>query len=211
VIELAGVSAEAGGRVILRAPDWRHEAGAALLIGPSGSGKTTLLNVIAGLLTPTRGSVRVWGQDLFALSPAKRDQFRGKSIGFVFQTLRLVRALSVEGNLALALRLARAPQDKRAIQDALQRLNIAHLAKAHPHTLSVGESQRAAIARALVTRPKLVLADEPTSALDDENAISAIDLLLHAAQDFGASLIVATHDQRIKTRVPHHLILQRPS
>lgn len=207
MIDIEGLAVEAGGRVILQAPAWRVASGAALVMGPSGSGKTTLLHVLAGLTTPTRGRVQVLGQDLFAMTPAHRDRFRGRHMAIVFQTARLVRALSVAGNLALALKLAGKPRDDAAIMAALQRLNIAHVARARPHTLSIGEAQRAGIARALVARPKLILADEPTSALDDGNAHSAIDMLMAAAADFGAGLIVASHDSRISHRVSAHLHL----
>jgi putative ABC transport system ATP-binding protein len=211
LIEIEGLAVEARGRAILQAPAWRVPQGAALIMGPSGAGKTTLLHVLAGLQTPTRGRVCVLGQDMFALAPARRDHFRARNIAIVFQTARLVRALSVGANVALALKLAGKAPDKNVIVAALQRLNIAHLANARAHTLSVGEAQRAAIARALAPQPKLILADEPTSALDDANALGAIDLLLEAAVQFGAGLIVASHDNRITHRVSAHLHLAPPT
>jgi putative ABC transport system ATP-binding protein len=140
------------------------------LLGPSGSGKTTLLHCIGGLIRPDAGRVTVAGRDLAGFSGGALDIFRGQTIGIVFQTLRLVRALTVAQNLELALHLARRKPDPRRIADTLARLGVDHLAGARPNRLSVGEQQRAAIARAVVAAPRLILADEPTSALDDDNA-----------------------------------------
>ncbi|MDX2238049.1 MAG: ATP-binding cassette domain-containing protein [Hyphomonadaceae bacterium] len=182
----------------LQPPDWSLPAGAtALLVGPSGSGKSTLLNVAAGLLAPAAGRVLVDGVDIAALKPAARDRFRGARIGVVFQSLRLVQALSVADNLALALALAGRKPDPARIRDTLARLGLAALARRRPRALSIGEMQRAAIARAVIARPTLILADEPTSALDDANAEAAFALLRAEAQACGASLLIATHDARL--------------
>jgi putative ABC transport system ATP-binding protein len=208
MIEIEHLDVRAGGRTLLSLPHWRLDAGGhALLLGPSGSGKTTLINAIAGLTRPAAGQVRVAGQDVATMGPAALDRFRGRTMGLVFQTLRLVKVLSVEDNLALAQRLAGATPDRARIAETLERLGLAHLAKANPRRLSVGEMQRAAIARAVAARPKLILADEPTSALDDHNAQAALDLLIGEAQALGASLIIATHDARVKARLPHQLAL----
>jgi putative ABC transport system ATP-binding protein len=210
MIDLENLQVEAGGRTILRAPNWRLDAGSeALVLGPSGAGKTTLLNVISGILRPTQGRATVLGQDLYAMNEGARDRFRGGKIGIVFQTIRLVRSLSVAENLALALRLSGKTSTGGAILEALARVGIDHLAKAMPARLSVGESQRAAIARALVTRPRLILADEPTSALDDENATRVLGLLQSGARDFGAGLVIVTHDQRLKSAIANQLVLER--
>jgi putative ABC transport system ATP-binding protein len=210
MIEISYLRVEAGGRTILDLPEWRLEAGAAgLLLGPSGSGKTTLLNVLAGLIRPSAGSVKIDGQDIAAQSGAKLDKFRGARIGVVFQTLRLIRALSVRDNLALAMRLSGAKPDAARIAQTLERLGIGALASAKPARLSVGEGQRAAIARAVVSQPALLLADEPTSALDDANAEAAIGLLLEEAAACGATLVIATHDQRVKDRFAQKLVLEK--
>ena len=207
-ITISGLVVAAGGREILRLDSFHAAPGEAMaLVGPSGSGKTTLLNVIGGLLRPTAGSVLVDGRDVGAMPAAELDRFRGATFGIVFQTLRLVRALSVQDNLALAMRLSGRGVDKAAIAATLDRLGVGHLAKARPQRLSVGEAQRAAIARAVVTRPRVLLADEPTSALDDANAFAAVDLFQAEASACGATLIVATHDQRIKARFPRRLEL----
>jgi putative ABC transport system ATP-binding protein len=202
------VSARRGDRIVLELPAWSLAEGqAALVLGASGSGKTTLINLAAGLLTPTTGRVHVAGQDLAALSESRRDRFRGARIGIVFQTLRLLRALTVRQNLALAQRLAGRPHDAAWINAALERLGLSSLGDARPHRLSTGEQQRAAIARAAAGQPILILADEPTSALDDANASAALALLREEAQRCGAALLIATHDQRLKDALPVALTL----
>lgn len=211
LIQIENLRIEAGGRTILALPDWRLAAGeAALLLGPSGSGKTTLLHAVAGLIRPSAGVVTVDGQDVAALQAGAADRFRGRTIGFVFQTLRLVRALTVEQNLALALNLAGKPADRGRIAATLDRLGVASLSAAKPARLSVGEAQRCAIARAVVTQPRLILADEPTSALDDANAEKAFALLQDEAAACGAGLVIATHDSRLKARLPNRVELAAP-
>lgn len=209
MIAIEGLEIERDGRRILSLPEWRLDPGAhAALVGPSGSGKTTLLNAIGGLTRPTRGRVTIDGRDLAAMGEAERDRYRGAHIGIVFQTLRLVRALTVSQNLALALHLARRKPDPKRIADTLERLGIARHAHSRPQRLSVGEMQRAAIARAVAPGPRLILADEPTSALDDANAAAAIALLKSEAEAVGASLIVATHDRRISAAFSRTLTLE---
>ena len=208
IIDVSGLVVRAGGRTIAAVAEWRVAKGqAVLLLGPSGSGKTTLMHAISGLIRPTEGTISVAGLALAGMRPAALDRFRGQHFGIVFQTLRLVRALSVEQNLALALALAGKPKDPARIQAVLERLSLGGLAKAKPQRLSVGEGQRAAIARAVVTQPSVILADEPTSALDDGNAQRALELLLSEAQGCGAALVIATHDRRLKDRISDRLEL----
>ena len=196
LLEIHNLGFSRGGRPILSGFDMRMEAGEhLLLLGASGSGKTSLLNLVAGLLTPDEGSIRIAGTDM-PRQPAARDALRRRHIGIIFQTLRLVSALSLRGNLQLAARLAGRPADD--IPALLDRLGIAHRADALPRQLSHGEAQRAAIARALIARPALLLADEPTSALDDGNAREAARLLLDMAESHGSTLLIATHDSRLK-------------
>jgi putative ABC transport system ATP-binding protein len=195
-------------KAVLDIPSWRLAEGQhSLLLGPSGSGKTTLLNVIAGLMTPKSGSVAVAGQPLGALSGAALDRFRGRNIGFVFQSLHLVKALSVVGNLRLARYLAGLAPDEARIGRALAALGIGDKADQSPRSLSQGEAQRVAIARAVVNAPKLILADEPTSALDDRSCNQVLELLLEQADDCGATLLIATHDARLRDRFPNRLDL----
>jgi ABC-type lipoprotein export system ATPase subunit len=174
-----------------------------LLLGPSGSGKTTLLNVLSGLALPLSGKVNIDGISISTLSHAQRDKFRSQKIGLVMQRLHLISALNVENNLLLTQRLAGLPRDAKRIKEVLAVLQIQNKARKFPRSLSQGEAQRVAIARAVLNRPKLVLADEPTSALDDANCDIAIDLLFAQAREQGATLIVATHDTRIKSHFAH--------
>lgn len=180
---------------------------AAVLLGPSGSGKTTLVHLLAGLLTPQAGEVRIDGEPLHARGLAHADALRRQTIALVFQSLRLVSALDVMGNLALARRLAGKPADPARLSSLLGRLGLAVRANALPRTLSQGEAQRAAIARALAAEPRLLIADEPTSALDDANAEATITLLEESARDTGAALLVVTHDGRIAPRFARRLRL----
>lgn len=171
-----------------------------LLLGPSGCGKTTLLNVMAGIASVQAGQVTIEGTVLDTLSTSQRDRFRGRHIGLVMQRLHLISALTVQKNLRLAQQLADVAVDDADIFNSLDKLGVADKLHQYPRELSQGEAQRVAIARAVVNKPALILADEPTSALDDANCISAIDLLFAQADANGATLIVATHDARIKAR-----------
>ncbi len=180
-----------------------------LVVGPSGCGKTTLLHLIAGLLLPTAGRVIVSGQDLSRLSPRARDRFRGQQIGVVLQQFHLLPTLTAVQNLLVAQSIAGLPVDRTAAHAMLNTLGVDERIDAYPHQLSVGQQQRVAIARALVNRPKLLLADEPTSNLDDEACAAVADLLLEAAHRQGASLVIATHDTRLKSRISRQLVLPR--
>ena len=174
-----------------------------LVVGNSGTGKTTLLHLLAGLMEPKSGSVSIDGQSVTELQGSKRDSFRGKNIGMVFQQAQFVRSISVMQNLQLARSLAGLPNDEAFAKQLLAELGIADKANNRPSELSIGERQRAGIARALVTKPKVVLADEPTSALDDENCDLVAGLLQKTVTGHGAALIIVTHDQRLKDRFPN--------
>jgi putative ABC transport system ATP-binding protein len=180
-----------------------------LVVGPSGCGKTTLLHLIAGLLEPGSGRVIVDGQDLAKLSPPARDRFRGRHIGIVLQQFHLLPTLTAMQNLLVAQTIAGLPADRAGAHSMLNALGVDDHVDAYPHELSVGQQQRVAIARALVNRPKLLLADEPTSNLDDEACASVADLLLGTAQRQGVSLLIATHDSRLKSIIPQQLALPR--
>jgi putative ABC transport system ATP-binding protein len=201
LVKTEGLSHDVDGKRIMAIGDWQQAKGDhALVLGPSGSGKTTFINAVTGLITPSAGRVFVNGEEISALGASARDDLRRRTIGLVFQTLRLIPALSVRQNLALAQRIATGGHDPSAIEALLNRVGLSHRSDARPRTLSQGEGQRAAIARALITRPKLVVADEPTSALDDANASAMVDLLFETAAATGATLLVATHDTRIAPR-----------
>jgi putative ABC transport system ATP-binding protein len=178
-----------------------------LIVGPSGCGKTTLLHLIAGLLVPTAGRVVVDGQDLAALPPRARDRFRGRHIGVVLQQFHLLPTLTALQNLLVAQTIAGLAADRARVHAMLTALRVDDRAQAYPHELSVGQQQRVAIARALINRPRLLLADEPTSNLDDVACAAVADLLLDTAREQGVSLVIATHDSRLKARVPRQLAL----
>ena len=180
-----------------------------LIVGPSGCGKTTLLHLIAGLLLPTHGSVVVDGQDLSSVSPAVRDRFRGRHIGIVLQQFHLLPTLTAMQNLLVAQSIAGLPVDRPAARVMLKALAVDDRANAYPHQLSVGQQQRVAIARALVNHPKLLLADEPTSNLDDASCATVADLLLRTTEKRAISLVIATHDSRLKSKISRQLELPR--
>lgn len=199
MIEVENLELCAGGRTLVHLPSWTVVGGQhTLVLGPSGSGKTTLLHALAGLRRPQGGRIRIAGQDLGELGPGALDQFRGRMIGYVFQNLRLIQSLSVRDNLRLAQSLAGQRPDMSRINDLLTRLGVDHLADRRPRAASQGESQRAAVARAFAARPQLVFADEPTSALDDRATAQVARLLREEADACGATLVIATHDQRLK-------------
>ena len=189
------------GKPILALPDWRVDRGEhTLLLGPSGCGKTTLLHLLAGLLTPVSGSIRIAGKALEAMEGSARDRFRGGHIGLVYQALHLTASLSVRRNLELAAFMAGRKVDADRIDCLMDALDMRARQHDRPHQLSFGQKQRVAIARALVNRPALILADEPTSALDEAQCDAVVALLKAQAKEHGATLIVATHDMRLK---PH--------
>ncbi|MBI1215379.1 MAG: ATP-binding cassette domain-containing protein [Alphaproteobacteria bacterium] len=182
-----------------------------LLLGPSGCGKTTWLSVLAGLLAPQgRGKVSFEGRDIYALSPRARDHLRGRHFGFVFQTLHLLPTLDLRSNIALAADMAGAARDEARIDRLLQTLDLSQKARRKPDALSQGEQQRAAIARAVLNGPKIIMADEPTSALDDANAEAVMNLLGKQAQETGAALLIATHDNRITHHFENIVRLEDP-
>lgn len=168
-----------------------------LLRGASGSGKSTLLALMAGLLSASQGRIVMAGTELGAMSPRERDRWRGATLGFMPQRLHLSAALSVRDNLALPFVGAGLPVDQSRIDALLQRLDLMPLAGRRPHQLSLGQAQRVALARALLRRPRLLLADEPSANLDDESTAAALHLLRTAAAEEGATLVLATHDQRV--------------
>ena len=169
------------------------------VMGPSGCGKTTFMHLISGLIRPQRGSIEINGQEITGLSEWAMDRVRGKEIGIVFQRLHLMPAISLLNNLLLAQKLARVDANKLVALELLQRLGIEEFADTLPSNLSQGQAQRAAIARALVHKPSLVIADEPTSALDSGNAKEAIELLSELSETANFALLVVTHDERVRS------------
>lgn len=187
------------------------QGGTLLLQGRSGAGKSTWLALVAGLLTPQAGELVVAGQDVAALRGAARDTWRGRTLGFLPQKLHLGDALSVERNLALAFFAAGVPEDRAAMHAALAALGVEALAQRKPGQLSGGQAQRVALARAILLQPKVLLADEPTASLDDEAAAAAVALLRASAARCGATLVVATHDARVREALAGAQVLRLES
>lgn len=197
------------GQKVLDVAAWQAAQGEHwLLLGPSGSGKTTLLHALAGILRPAAGGMVVAGQDLAALSQSALDHFRGRNLGIVLQRLHLMPGLSVLENVVLAQYLAGLPQDRGRAAAVLAGLGLADKLAAKPHELSFGQAQRVAVARAVVNAPQLLLADEPTSNLDDVRCMQVLELLQSQARACNATLVIATHDQRIRARVPDQFELE---
>ena len=180
---------------------------ALLILGRSGTGKTTFLHLLALLLRPQSGSVTINQTELTRLSPAETAAFRAKHVGIVYQKPHFVGALSVLDNLLLANYLANKPQDKVRAGELAGQLGFGDLLAKKTHQLSQGEQQRVSIARAMMNQPDVILADEPTSSLDDENTNRVIGLLRNQSEQIGASLLVVTHDQRLKDVFQNQLLL----
>jgi putative ABC transport system ATP-binding protein len=184
----------------LRGVDLEIEAGDfATLAGPSGSGKTTLLSLIGGLDAPTAGEIRVAGEAITGMDKARLADLRLRKIGFVFQTYSLIPVLSAQENVEFILRLMKAPADARAARarEVLAQVGLAGLEDRRPSRLSGGQQQRVAVARALASRPAIVLADEPTANLDSENAEGLIALMASLNAASGVTFLIATHDPRV--------------
>ena len=174
------------------------QGGVLVLSGASGSGKSTWLALAAGLLAPSSGDMLVAGQSLAQLGKLRGDAWRAKTIGFLPQKLHLSAALSVHDNLALAQWAVGQKTNEHRILDALAALGVDDLSGRKPSQLSGGQAQRVALARAVLLQPRVILADEPTASLDDDAASAALDLLLAAALRLHATLVIATHDSRVK-------------
>ncbi len=178
------------------------------IVGSSGSGKSTLLALMAGLDTPTRGTVKLLGQDLFALDEDQRAQVRGQHMGFVFQSFQLLAHLTALENVMLPLELAGRPNPRAQATEMLRRVGLGERLRHFPRVLSGGEQQRVALARAFVTRPPLLLADEPTGSLDPATGERIMDLMLELNAEQGTTLILVTHDPALAARCGRTLRLE---
>ena len=174
-----------------------------LILGPSGCGKTTLLNLMAGLLRVSNGVIEFEGNDYSLLSNNEIDETRANNFGFIFQKLHLINHLNVEQNIILA----KNKNHSQNIYSLIEQLGLSKIKKQEIRNLSFGEAQRVAIARALINNPKVIFADEPTSALDDLNTKKVINLLFSNAIKNKSTLIVCTHDRRIKSKFSNILEL----
>jgi putative ABC transport system ATP-binding protein len=178
------------------------------ITGPSGGGKSTLLGVIGGLARPTSGEVRIGDSRISELTDDDRSDFRRRHIGFVYQADNLLPFLTLLENVGLQLALNKETSGTQASLTALASLGLAGLAHRLPDHLSGGQRQRAAVARAVVHQPKIILADEPTGALDTANSAGVIDLLVRSQSEIGATLIMVTHDREAASRLDRQIHLQ---
>ncbi len=175
------------------------------LTGPSGCGKSTLLNIVSGLARPDSGEVRILGTDVARLAPGTADRFRGRHIGFVYQSFNLLEPFSALENVVLGMRFGGTiPRHDRAprARHLLEGVGLGHRLHSRPARLSVGERQRVAIARAVAGRPEILLADEPTGALDPATADAVFQLLLSVCEGEGCTLLLVTHDLELASRLP---------
>jgi len=180
----------------------------AAIVGASGSGKSTLLSIIAGLDTPTTGTVRLAGVDMFALDEDARAALRAQKVGFVFQSFQLLANLSALENVMLPLEL-QGRRDARALAtEMLGRVGLAERLRHYPKVLSGGEQQRVALARAFVVEPAVLLADEPTGSLDFATGETVMELMFELNREAGTTLVLVTHDQAIATRCDRQLKLE---
>jgi len=187
--------------VILRDIDLEVTPGEAVaVVGASGSGKSTLLALLAGLDTPSSGTVELDGHDIFSLDEDRRAELRGRMLGFVFQSFQLLPALTALENVMLPLELADRADAEDLARQILVRVGLGERLHHYPKHLSGGEQQRVALARAFVVRPKLLLADEPTGSLDAESGAAVIALLFELNREYGTTLVLVTHDEALAAR-----------
>jgi len=193
---------------ILRDIDFSLQAKQTLaIVGASGSGKSTLLAIMAGLDTPSKGNVRIAGQDLFLLSEDQRAALRAKHIGFVFQSFQLLSPLTALENVMLPLELSGHPDPKPLAREMLVRVGLAERLNHYPKVMSGGEQQRVALARAFVVNPDVLLADEPTGSLDHATGETVMRLMLELNQELGTTLVMVTHDRALSERCEQRLVM----
>ena len=203
------VSDATGSLDILRDIDFNVARGETVaVVGASGSGKSTLLAIIAGLDTPTRGTVKIAEQDLFSLDEDGRAAWRAQHIGFVFQSFQLMSSLTALENVMLPLELAGRRDSRTAASALLSRVGLGERLNHYPKVLSGGEQQRVALARAFVMRPALLLADEPTGSLDFATGEKIMALMLDLNREHGTTLLLVTHDQGIAARCGRRIIVE---
>lgn len=180
----------------------------AAIVGASGSGKSTLLSMLAGLDTPSQGTVRVQGQDIFVLDEDARAALRGQKIGFVFQSFQLLPNLTALENVMLPLELAGVRAARQQAVEMLQRVGLGQRLQHYPKLLSGGEQQRVALARAFVVQPAVLLADEPTGSLDHATGAAVMDLMLQLNREQGTTLVLVTHDRSIAAQCARILTIE---
>lgn len=182
--------------------------GSAAIVGASGSGKSTLLSIVAGLDVPSEGTVRLSGQDLFALDEDARAAFRAETVGFVFQSFQLLANLTALENVMLPLELQGRADARASATEMLRRVGLGERLRHYPRVLSGGEQQRVALARAFVVRPALLLADEPTGSLDFATGETVMELMFELNREAGTTLVLVTHDRAIAARCDRQLRIE---
>ena len=180
----------------------------AAIVGASGSGKSTLLSIIAGLDTPTRGTVRLAGQDLFAIDEDERAALRAQKVGFVFQSFQLLGNLTALENVMLPLELAGRKDARKTAAEMLGRVGLSQRLGHYPKVLSGGEQQRVALARAFVVQPALLLADEPTGSLDFATGEQVMRLMFDLNRELGTTLVLVTHDRGIAAQCERRITIE---
>jgi len=180
----------------------------AAIVGASGSGKSTLLSIIAGLDTPTRGTVKLAGQDLFAINEDQRAALRARKVGFVFQSFQLLGNLTALENVMLPLELANQKDARKTATDMLARVGLSQRLGHYPKVLSGGEQQRVALARAFVVQPAVLLADEPTGSLDFATGDTIMKLMFELNRELGTTLVLVTHDRSIADRCQRRITIE---
>ena len=198
-----------GSLQILRDIDFALKAKeTAAIVGASGSGKSTLLSIVAGLDTPTSGTVRLAGQDLFAIDEDDRASLRAQKVGFVFQSFQLLGNLTALENVMLPLELADRKDARAAATEMLGRVGLSQRLNSYPKVLSGGEQQRVALARAFVVRPAVLLADEPTGSLDFATGEKIMELMFDLNREQGTTLVLVTHDKSIAARCDRRITIE---
>jgi putative ABC transport system ATP-binding protein len=180
----------------------------AAIVGASGSGKSTLLSIIAGLDTPSRGTVKLAGQDLFAIDEDARAALRARQVGFVFQSFQLMGNLTALENVMLPLELAGRRDARRTAGEMLGRVGLGERLGHYPKVLSGGEQQRVALARAFVVQPAVLLADEPTGSLDFATGETVMELMFDLNREQGTTLVLVTHDRAIAERCERRITIE---
>jgi putative ABC transport system ATP-binding protein len=178
------------------------------IVGASGSGKSTLLSIIAGLDTPTRGTVTLAGQDMFAIDEDARAALRAEKVGFVFQSFQLLGNLTALENVMLPLELAGRKDARRTATEMLARVGLSERLGHYPKVLSGGEQQRVALARAFVVQPAVLLADEPTGSLDFATGEKVMELMFDLNREWGTTLVLVTHDPAIAARCERRITIE---
>ena len=203
------VSDSTGTLQILHNIDFSLQAREAVaIVGASGSGKSTLLSIIAGLDTPTSGTVHIAGQDLFALDEDARAALRARQIGFVFQSFQLLGNLTALENVMLPLELSGSKDARKLAAAMLERVGLSQRLHAYPKVLSGGEQQRVALARAFVVQPAVLLADEPTGSLDFATGETIMALMMSLNQELGTTLVMVTHDAQLAARCHRRITIE---